>query len=348
MQKILVIRNDKIGDFMLAWPSFALIKQALPDAEIVALVPSYTRALSEACPYIDRTILDVGKRADKKSKAQLAATLAQEAFDASICFFSDSHNAQLVWKAGIPQRFAPATKLSQVLYNRRLRQRRSQSRKPEYEYNLDLARYFLGRQGVTELPQPSGPYFSFTRDHIKAQRDKLVSVLGLNSDTPWVFVHPGTGGSAGGVSTEQYVDLLSALKLEAEIVVTAGPGEEEKALSLVTQLQAAKISAVAYTQNDGLLDFCCSLACAALMMAGSTGPLHIAGALDVPTVGFYPAKRSSTPLRWRTINSEGRHQAFAAKTDQPEDLGSIDMTDVASQLRPWVQDLGLASTNPHT
>ena len=41
------------------------------------------------------------------------------------------------WKAHIPHRLAPATKLAQVLYNHRLVQRRSRSQKPEYEYNLD-------------------------------------------------------------------------------------------------------------------------------------------------------------------------------------------------------------------
>ena len=26
MKNVLVIRNDKLGDFMLAWPSFAMLK----------------------------------------------------------------------------------------------------------------------------------------------------------------------------------------------------------------------------------------------------------------------------------------------------------------------------------
>ncbi len=46
MKKILVIRNDKIGDFMLAWPSFAMLKNSLPECHITALVPSYTVELS--------------------------------------------------------------------------------------------------------------------------------------------------------------------------------------------------------------------------------------------------------------------------------------------------------------
>ena len=47
MKKILVIRNDKIGDFMLAWPSFAMLKESMPDCHITALVPNYTVQLAQ-------------------------------------------------------------------------------------------------------------------------------------------------------------------------------------------------------------------------------------------------------------------------------------------------------------
>ena len=40
-----------------------------------------------------------------------------------------------------------------------------------------------------------------------------------------------------------------------------------------------------------------------LFIAGSTGPLHVAGALNKRTIGFYPKKKSSTSLRWETINN---------------------------------------------
>jgi ADP-heptose:LPS heptosyltransferase len=41
-----------------------------------------------------------------------------------------------------------------------------------------------------------------------------------------------------------------------------------------------------------------------LFIAGSTGPLHVAAAMNKKTVGFYPSKTSSTALRWETMNNE--------------------------------------------
>jgi ADP-heptose:LPS heptosyltransferase len=100
-------------------------------------------------------------------------------------------------------------------------------------------------------------------------------------------------------------------------------------------------SAVLYDKNDGLVDFSCSIACADMFIAGSTGPLHIAAAINVPTVGFFPSKRSATPLRWKPINSEGNHIAFCPpKADDKasqEDMTRIEIEQVLVKLQPWAQ-----------
>ena len=48
-----------------------------------------------------------------------------------------------------------------------------------------------------------------------------------------------------------------------------------------------------------------------LFIAGSTGPLHVAAALNKKTVGFYPSKTSSSLLRWDTINDEQNKLSFS-------------------------------------
>ena len=139
---VLVIRNDKLGDFMLAWPAFAMLKASDPSLKLTALVPSYTAELAHACPYLDDVIIDAPKN-DKMAFQRVVSEIKARQFDAMISFFSNTHNAKLAWKCRIPYRLAPATKWVQFFYNHRLTQRRSQSAKPEFEYNLDLARAFL-------------------------------------------------------------------------------------------------------------------------------------------------------------------------------------------------------------
>ncbi|MBV7298728.1 glycosyltransferase family 9 protein [Enterovibrio paralichthyis] len=341
MKKILVIRNDKIGDFMLAWPAFAMLKQSMPDAEITALVPSYTKALADLCPSIDKVLVDCGKKADKQSKKQLVADIKAQGFDASICLFSDSYNATLVWKAGIPFRLAPATKISQFLYNHRITQRRSQSAKPEFEYNLDLIRAFLAKQSVP-VKEPCAPYLTFSSEVLSEQKTKLAGTLGLDEQKPWLYVHAGSGGSANNLSLEQYCALVAGVceKNAIEVVLTAGPGEAEKAAELQALLAQNGVKAVVYDKNNGLEDFTRSIACASAFIAGSTGPLHIAATVDVPTIGFFPAKRSATPLRWQPINSEGRHMAFAPPTakdkEEAADMSKIAVDDILPDVNGFL------------
>ena len=58
INRVLVVRNDKLGDFMLAWPALALIKDHLADNELHVLVPEYTREIAGLCPSVDRVIVD--------------------------------------------------------------------------------------------------------------------------------------------------------------------------------------------------------------------------------------------------------------------------------------------------
>ncbi|MGL5109599.1 MAG: glycosyltransferase family 9 protein [Vibrio ordalii] len=339
MNKLLVIRNDKIGDFMLAWPSFAMLKASLPDCHITALVPNYTVALAELCPWIDSVLIDPTDKGSKHAQRDLITKIEAEHFDASINLFSTTYNAKLVWKSKIPYRLAPATKLAQIFYNKRIKQKRSQSAKPEFEYNLDLIRSFLSDIGCKAV-EPSPPYLTFSAQRLNGQKNKLAKQLQLDSTKSWVYVHAGSGGSANNLSLAQYADLIVGLEGNFDVVLTAGPGEEQKAAQLQSLMRERGRASALYDKNDGLVDFACSIACADLFVAGSTGPLHIAATLDVPTVGFFPGKRSSTPLRWKPLNSEGRHLAFCPPKGHDEkiqaDMSRINIDVALDKLNPWV------------
>ncbi|MGR5211884.1 glycosyltransferase family 9 protein [Vibrio rotiferianus] len=339
MKKILVIRNDKIGDFMLAWPSFAMLKQSMPDCHVTALVPKYTIELAKLCPWIDDVLLDPTKNGDKSEQRTVLESIKKGKFDASINLFSTTYNALLVWRAGIKYRLAPATKFAQLFYNHRIKQRRSQSAKPEFQYNLDLIRAFLNEQNIT-IVEPQAPYLTFETEILKEQKRKLSQQLDINTSLPWIMVHAGTGGSANNLSLEQYSDLIIGIESDFQLIVTAGPGEEEKAFQLLELIKSKGKQGVVYSKNDGLTDFTRSIACARLFIAGSTGPLHIAATIDIPTVGFFPSKRSSTPLRWLPINSEGRHLAFCPPKGGGEeleaDMSRINVDTALEMLNPWV------------
>ncbi|WP_439242778.1 glycosyltransferase family 9 protein [Lonepinella sp. BR2474] len=338
MQNLLVIRNDKIGDFMLIFPALALIKQSDPDINITALVPHYTAPLAELCPYIDDVIID---SQNKKNAADFHRTLNQikaVQFDAVISFVSDWYNAKLTWQSGIKYRLAPATKLFQFLYNHRLTQRRSRSEKAEFEYNLDLARQFLVDHHLSPI-EPQPPYLTLDQTAVQNQRLLLSRQFNLDLNKKWLFVHSGTGGSANSLSLNQYEALIKGIlaEFDCHIVLTAGPNESEKAHQLARMVNDDHV--VIYDKNNGLQDFTYSLACADLFIAGSTGPLHICGALNIPTIGFYPSRLSAIPRRWRPINQAEHHIAFCPpfRKDVEKNLTVIPISDCLREIIPFIQ-----------
>jgi ADP-heptose:LPS heptosyltransferase len=342
--RILVVRNDKLGDFMLAWPALALLKRSLPHSQIAVLVPPYTHDLATHCPWVDQVLCD----------PQDFKQLNRAHFDAVLTLFSTGRVGWQVFKGRIPWRFAPATKWAQVFYNHRVAQRRSRSLKPEFEYNTDLAHALLQHLGVSAAPS-TAPYWPISSDLKDQQRQQLAQQLGLDAARPWYFVHSGSGGSANNLSVEQFAQLVVAVHQQLALahmplpqwVLTCGPGEEAQTQALhqrVVQLGQDQVPSVVYRSQQGLTPFALSLCTASVLLAGSTGPLHVAGALDVPTVGFFPAKRSATPLRWQPCNAPGRTLAFSPPAHIDEaiacNMANINMLDCAPTVVRWLRELG--------
>lgn len=324
MNKLLVVRNDKLGDFVQSWPALAMLKQSAPDWQISALLPEYTAPLARICPFIDEVLIDAGKRGSAPARAATLAAVRAARFDAAINFFSDSYNALLVYRAGIPYRLAPATKLAQILYNQRLKQRRSRSEKPEFAYNIELAERFLHDFGLT--PRPTAPpYLQPAADTVQAARQELAAQTGFAAVHPLIFVHAGTGGSGNNLSRPQYaalIDGLLAARPDWRVVLTAGPGEETQTRQL--QQQCAQSDRIAiYVSTQGLPHFTGILSCAALFIAASTGTLHLASSLNCPTVGFYDEIAPNLALRWQPINAADRHLPLATPNAVAQRLNEL-------------------------
>ena len=333
LKKILVIRNDKLGDFMLSFPAFGLLKRSLPDSRIFALVPPYTQDMAEACHSIDEVLIDEWQNERPVSNLELLKLFKYHQFDAIISLYSTTRIGFCAFAARIPYRLAPATKLAQLFYNHRLTQRRSRSEKPEHAYNTDLIAHFC-QDNQIEIARPSRPpYLQFEPTLIRQLRSRFCSHHNISPDKKLIFVHPGSGGSARNLTNEQYAKLARQLvSTEGHtIVISSGPGEYKNAHLLAALL--SDIPNIVYESRDGLRQFAEHIQFADLFIGGSTGPVHIAGALDTPTAAFYPRRRSATALRWQTLNSPERRLAFSPpESAEAEDMTSINLDEVARMI----------------
>lgn len=332
-KRILVVRNDKLGDFMLSYPALLTLKYNLPDTQLHVLVSAYTSPMAKLCPAIDKVHIDPGQQSSLKDILKLSRLIQDESYDAVITLYSTTRIGFVTWLAGIPYRLAPATKLAQIFYPRRLKQQRSRSEKPEAIYNRDLADLYLQDLGISSVKHPVPPFLEFSQSTLNTIRDRFIAENNIPAPKKLVFIHPGSGGSANNLSISQFAELAHALgnKGEWQLVISAGPNEDEFAQKLSSLTKS--LTPVIYHSLAGLEQFAQHLAIANLFISGSTGPLHIAGALDIPTAAFYTRRRSATALRWQTLNSETKRLAFSPPaTAQQEDMQSIDIAAAAKTI----------------
>ena len=295
MNKILVIRNDRLGDLMLILPALRIIKLSVPDIQIDCLVNKNYKDISLLSNDIDNVLADTIS----------ANNLLNHEYNYSISFFSTFNIGYKLWKANIKNRYAPATKLVQVLYNKTIKQNRSTSIKPEYEYNNDLACYFLDDNGY-QIIKTNGPF-------IKLENQKEIN----KSSKKIIFVHPFTGGSSKTLSEDDFIKLCVELDkiCSYKFILHCDIYDYDKCQTMKNRLSKLDVDVIKPTNH--LTQMFSNINQCDLFIAGSTGPLHVAGSLNKKTVAFYPSKKSSTSLRWTPINDESNRLAY-------EDSGTDD------------------------
>ena len=276
---ILVTRHDKIGDFILALPLCKAIKTQYPHIRIAMLVAPVTAALASEAPFIDQVVVY-----DPAKPEQTLAEVRALKPDASISCYIDTALGWLLWRAGIKQRVAPATKLAQLFFNQRISQRRSRVEKPEFAYNLDLGHALLPELNTT-FPRPL-----------------LEFPVAQEPGPRRVVFHPGFGGSSdGNLSLHEYLRLArrAAALSNTEVIFTFGPDDTALYEQVEKQLDfpARLINGFA-----SLRAFCEFLHGCTLFVSTSTGPMHLAGAVNTPTLSFFGDSLFASSARWQTVS----------------------------------------------
>jgi ADP-heptose:LPS heptosyltransferase len=309
--RLLITRHDKIGDFVLALPLCKAIKTAHPEIQLSVLVSKVNFDFAKALDFIDDVIL-YGENFN-----ETLAQIRQRKFDASISCFIDTQLGWLLWRAGISKRIAPATKFAQVFFNERITQRRSQVEKTEWQYNLDLGRALFANETLSFTPP-------------------LIRFEGLAPKNRVVF-HPGFGGSSdGNLKIEDYLRLARAVSGTVpdtpQVVFTFGPDDQKTHDEIASKLD---FPATLIKSRMSLIEFCRFLSESRLFVSTSTGPMHLAGAVNTPTISFFGESLFASSKRWATVSEPTRQHNFMLGPHYPRE--TVDAIE-AEMLRALEQE----------
>lgn len=292
---ILVVRNDKLGDFITALPSLYVLKNHNPENKIIACVAPLNKTLAEVMPFIDEVIVD-----DVDSAYALSKKLRAANIDASITLFSNTKVAMAQFLAGIKIRIAPATKLAQIFYNRRIKQRRSEVKMAEFEYNLELTKALFPD---ISLDFPS-PLFEVSQDEKQKISNEFRKKYNIKEGKEIIAFHPGFGGSSDANWTiQEYIELakIAFENKNHQIVFTFGPGED----NLYDAVKEANLDEVVLYKSVGsIVDFARLISCFKLFISTSTGTYHLAALSATPTMTFFADTLFASSKRWKSVSNE--------------------------------------------
>ena len=290
---ILITRHDKIGDFVTSLPLYYVVKKSNPDATIFALVSEVNIEIAKKIDFIDEVILY-----DRRNFWHMLKSIKAANITISISAFIDTRLGLLLFLSGIKSRIAPATKLAQIFFNKTLQQRRSLVEKTEIEYNLDLAKLLNSEIDLAY----QAPLLKLDNKQ-EFRLDNHLQVKKL------ILFHPGYGGSSeGNLTLDDYLTLSNTVRklVNTQIIWVFGPDDlnaKEKVEGLIPD------SDIIY-QPTTLLDYCYLIRDSELLISTSTGPMHLAGALNVKTISFFGDSLFASPERWATVSDSNKQYNF--------------------------------------
>ena len=300
IKKLLICRSDRIGDLVLTLPLFAAARKALPDAHIAALVAPPLKVLLDNNPNIDSVLVDDrrGTHLGLSGFTKLFRQIAKKSFDAALLPYCNWRQAAMMRAARIPLRVANGYRSYLPLINRPLWLHRSHP--PVHESDYCLA--FLEPLGLEDKSHSSVlPKIYLSGEEIASAKEYFAA-KGINLASDKVIgLHPGCGGSAHNLSPDKWAhigSLVSNFASANKILLTGSNSERTLAERIKRGLgDRAVISA----GDLSLRELCAVLHNLELLIAPSTGPLHVAAAVGTPVIGLYPPSLSMSPVKWKPL-----------------------------------------------
>ena len=286
MSSLLILRLSALGDVIHTLPAVAELRAALPERKLVWAVEAPYRELVEAVAPVDRVVALATRRWRRSPLAlpthRSVRSLSVELRSAvgrgdSIDFQGLVKSAAVGWWSGARQRFgfdggSIREKAALLFLNRRIAV-------PDGLHVVDINRA-LARGVIAALGGRAGA----PRDaDLRAWPADPTGALAPFVGEPPVVLVPGAGRSEKQWNIDRFRSLAAFVRdeLRLPVVIAWGPGERHLAEG-IAEGGSGRVAPPTSLRELALL-----LARARVVVAGDTGPLHLAAALGADVIGLF-------------------------------------------------------------
>ena len=289
IRKVLVRAPNWLGDVIMATPSFARIRSAFIDAEIVCGIKPGHQAILDGSRSFDRYLPMKGQKG-RKAFFEDVRRLRENQFDLAILFPNSVSSALMCLLAGVHYRLG-YTQGRRLLMTHGLKARipkRSDGKKyGPRRVPVPMPQYYAALLDTQAMPRvDSHPILRVTPEE-EAQAQSCFERLGIEPSQRLILLNPGAAfGSTKLWYPENWARLADSLQEQlgpdTRQIILVGPGEEEIARAIQARCGAKVVAAIDPLIPLGTLKPVVRRADA--MVTTDSGPRHIAVAFDVPHV----------------------------------------------------------------
>ena len=299
-RRILLLRLERIGDLLMSLGAIRAVRQLAPDAEIDLVVGSWNESLARLIADVTRVeTLDLPWLARGASGASHAALVGRATgwrsrrYDLAINFEGDIRSHGLLWlsaarrRVGFDQAGGGPLLTDRVAHDPRRHVADNSMTLVERAFDRpdgSLPRALTADgEPLWRLSIPEGAH--------GAARAMAAQVAGDPNavDRTWLAVHAPGGRLVKQWPVDRFGEAAIALarRMDAVVVLTGGPGDDEVVAQTAAMLKAAGISTIPLQGTTDLVLLAALLARCRLLLTGDTGPMHVAAAVGTPVVAVF-------------------------------------------------------------
>lgn len=315
--RILVVMPSWLGDCVMATPSIARLRSALPGVFIGALMRPGMDQVLAGLPYFDQVHID--RATGIMGPKNVAAKLRPVRYDATLLLTNSFSTALIVRIAGINERIGYDRDARHLLLTRRLiaptRRDGSWAPIPAVTYYHHAVECFLDPARPcalsTDAPLPAEPLETCITEQDRAAAATLLARAQVTPHhAPLALLNPGGNKPEKRWPPDRYAILAAHLARTRGVrcLINGSPAEKDLC-DAITNAAAARIARESPEHADALAPICLPafgvtisslkslVAQSKVMVTNDTGPRHLAAALGIPVVTLF----GPTDHRWTTI-----------------------------------------------
>lgn len=268
IRKILCIKPRGIGDIILSTIILENLKNYFPDAEIYYLTEEFAKEAIITHPLVKNVITFT----KKDSLFSLVRKIRKEKFDLIFDLWSNPKTAQVTFLSGARFRVGFAYRGRSYAYN--LKSKVGRGENHSAEHNLELLK-------ACSIPIVANKPKFYLNNELEEW-----SKLFINKEKKYLIgIIPSGGWNSKRCPKEKWLDIIEKItdNIDSDILILWGPEDKEDADYLYEKFNEK----VTLAPETSLLKLAALISKCDLIIANDSGPMHLAAALDIPTIGLF-------------------------------------------------------------